>query len=574
MSTRESDALERAVSVVPKPLIRQALLLVPISLDVAVVWATGSVARAGGFYLAGLALLLLATMVAVLCSTASLPARWAESLPFLDLAALGLMGLVADHNGLGVLAVLPAMWLGADRGLRGAGQALAATVVLVSLPTLVFFGPAAFSWSHALLIAAIATMCSLTVAGLAQVWTTQNRRLAAQGRRLEEALQEMRANRALNEAILTTVDVGLLALDQDGNHRAVNPRHEEFLALAYPEGAQARAGEPGAVYGPDRVRPLDPDDYPTTRAVRGESFTDSLVWVGSPTGRQRALSVSARPVETSTGDSGGSVLVYKDVTDLVSALAVKDQFLASVSHELRTPLTTMMGFLEMVLDDAEVTPDTRQQLLVVQRSSERLMRLVDDLLFTAQVDEGQVPLTVTRVDLGTVVEQAVADLAPRAQDGGVTLVQRLASGAGLRGDPTRIRQVVDNLLSNAIKYSAAGDTVVLEVERGTDEVRLGVQDTGMGIAAQDLDHLFNRFYRASEARHRSIPGIGLGLAITKAIVGAHEGSIEVSSELGSGTRFVIRLPVTGPQLAAAGEPETEGHAPGLASREQAAIPAA
>jgi signal transduction histidine kinase len=537
-ATNESEQLRRAISAIPRPLIRQGLLGVPVLIDLLVLLVVGEVGE--GYYVEGLLLLVLATAVAAVA--ARVPPWLVALLPWVDLAAVGLMRLVPEGNGLGLLAVLPAMWLAADRQLRGVAMGFLGSLLLVSLPSLGYYGTDPAWWSRALLIPTVAGMCALTVAGAGEMWAGQNRRLEEQGRRLLEALDEARESRALSAAIISTVDVGLLALDDDGGYRAVNPRQEQFLALAYPTGHRGRAGQAGYVYGPDRVTPLRTEELPSTRAARREQFRDQLIWVGADRAQQRALSVSAGPVIDVQGAFRGSVLSYHDVTDLMAALSVKDEFVASVSHELRTPLTSILGFLELVLDDDAVTPSVREQLEVIHRNSERLLGLVGDLLLTAQAAEGRIALTKQPTDLSSLAEQAVTELLPRAVAKDVTVECDVTAGATLLVDPLRTRQVVDNLVCNAIKYTPAGGTVVLTVTDTGAEVVLTVTDTGIGISAEDRERLFTRFFRSAEAHDLAIQGIGLGLAICKSIVDAHGGTIELESEVGRGSTFRVRLP--------------------------------
>ncbi len=546
-------ACGQALKDLRKPLVRQCVLLLPITLDLLVHLVSGSPDTTGPPYLAGLALVILATVVA---ATASFGRRPPPALllllPLADLVAIGLMRLVPDGNGLGVLAVLPAMWLAADHRMRGAGTALVATIALVSVPTLLYFGSEVAWWSRAIMVPVIVGMCAITVAGTAQLWERQNHELEEQGHRLERALAEALASRTLNEAIVTTVDVGLVALDRQGDYKVVNPRHHEFLDLTYPDGHHGTAGEPGFSYAADRLTPLASEEVPTVRAMAGEEFADYVIWVGADAELQKALSVSARSVRDAGGAFDGAVLVYNDITELMWALKTKDDFVASVSHELRTPLTAIMGFLDLVLDEEDsVTPTARQQLSVVKRNSERLLRLVSDLLFAAQAREGRLSLDVGPVDLAALVWQAVADLAPQAALDGIALLHDLPQSLSVVADPVRIRQVVDNLLSNAVKYTAAGGTVQIRLTGSDDrEVELVVRDTGIGIDKRELSRLFTRFFRTQDAEMRAIQGVGLGLAITKSIVESHDGKIHVESVVGHGSTFRVLLPRSGPHTAA------------------------
>ena len=548
--TPGSGAFGHALTRLPKPLVRQCVLLVPVALDLMVLLVWGSPGDVGILYAGGLGLFGVATAVATRAALLpGVPRAVPWVLPVVDLAAIGLMTMVPDGNGMGVLAVLPAMWLAADHRMRGVGWALVATLAFVSVPSLVYFGMDVAWWSRALLVPAIVGMCAITVSGTTQLWERQNHALEEQGRRLEQAFADVVANQALNKAIVTTVDVGLVALDRDGAFKVVNPRHHEFLDLTYPDGHHGRAGQMGFSFAANRVTRLTHEEMPTVRAMRGEAFSDYVVWIGEHPDERRALSVSAKPVLDAAGDFDGAVLVYQDITDLMSALRIKDDFVASVSHELRTPLTAIMGFLDLVLEEeGSVSPSARQQLLVVKRNSERLLRLVSDLLFAAQAQDGRLALDVEPVDLPVLAWQAVADLAPRAATGGVALLHQLPKSLLVNADPVRIRQVVDNLLSNALKYTPAGGTVTLRLlETLDDEVAFVISDTGIGIDKRELSRLFTRFFRTQDAETRAIQGVGLGLAITKSIVESHDGHIDVESRPGEGSTFTVVLPRSGPR---------------------------
>jgi PAS domain S-box-containing protein len=221
---------------------------------------------------------------------------------------------------------------------------------------------------------------------------------------------------------------------------------------------------------------------------------------------------------------------------------MKDEFVASVSHELRTPLTSIRGFLELMRDDQVLDDEHEGMLGIVDRNAERLLGLVNDLLFAAQVADGdRVQLSLEQFDLAIVVEDAVAAAAPRAESGRVTLEVDAAT-ASLYGDPMRIAQVADNLISNAIKFTPPGGTVRIALATEGDDVVFTVSDSGMGIAVDEQADLFSRFYRTRAAKQDAIPGTGLGLSIVKAIVNAHGGTVTFESTAGAGTTFVVTLP--------------------------------
>jgi len=245
----------------------------------------------------------------------------------------------------------------------------------------------------------------------------------------------------------------------------------------------------------------------------------------------------------------GRIVVLSDVTARREAERMKDEFSALVSHELRTPLTSIIGYLELLRDDADSDgddPRARQRaqfLRVVDRNAKRLLRLVGDLLFVAQVEAGKLSLDERDVDLGAVARESVEAAAPRARDGGVELTLEEEDTPLVRGDRDRLAQALDNLVSNAIKFTPAGGHVVVRLACEYDRAVLEVTDTGIGISQADLEQLFQRFFRTQRATSAAIPGVGLGLTIAQAIVHGHDGQISVQSRDGEGTTFRIELPL-------------------------------
>ena len=523
---------------------RQILFVVPVLINAAFILPGDQITLSSGdWYLVGLALVALATAAAVACERGRWPQHLVWVIPLVDILAVGALRLVPENGGVGVLVVLPAVWLGVDHRERGVLLTALATILTVSVPQLVYFGLGADSWSRAVLLPVISANVAMAAAALARMWTLQSHKLAIKHEELEKTYEHEQQVAAQQELIAQTIDVGLVMIDRNGAYTSLNSKQRELLGVGYPEGHRGRAGQEGMVFAADRVTPLGTDDMPTTRALRGERFTDYLIWVGDPDARQLAISVSAAPMFDALGAFDGAVLVYKDVTDLVNALRVKDDFVATVSHELRTPLTSIMGFLDLVTEtDESLTETTRAQLSIVKRNSERLLRLVSDLLLAAQTDEGRLTLSTRRQDLSGLVEQAVDDVSPQAREGSVRIERTIETGIELEMDEMRMRQMVDNLVSNAVKYTPPGGQVEVVLREVDDRVLFRVVDTGIGIAAADQEHLFTRFFRAPEAETLAIQGAGLGLAITKAIVEAHGGTITVASEPGRGTQFEVLLP--------------------------------
>jgi PAS domain S-box-containing protein len=230
---------------------------------------------------------------------------------------------------------------------------------------------------------------------------------------------------------------------------------------------------------------------------------------------------------------------------------MKDEFVALVSHELRTPLTSIRGYLELLLEESEDLSEMhREWLSVIDRNSERLLALVEDLLLKAQVSAGKVPLTLTEADLAAIVEQSAKTAAPVAAARKIDLVVSTPGVLPVAVDPVRIGQAIDNLVSNALKFTPAGGTVRVSAVADRKRARVEVGDTGPGMSTAEQERLFERFYRTERAQADAVPGVGLGLSIAKALVEAHGGAISCESAPGRGSTFVVELPLAAVPAAA------------------------
>jgi PAS domain S-box-containing protein len=359
--------------------------------------------------------------------------------------------------------------------------------------------------------------------------------------RLDAAEAAAEADRRTAQAIFEGVAVGLLRIDAAGRYVAMNGRHREFLALAFPGGHHGQAGQTGFAFGADQ-RPLERDDMPSVRASRGEEFDDVRLWVGEHPHARRALSVSARRVLDRSGELAGAVLAYHDVTDLVRAMGVKDEFVSTISHELRTPLTAALAYLELLGESSDVTPEVHQQVSAARRNMLRLSHLVADLLFTTRVSSGSPLVDPYRADLALLLCEAVDSASLAADSRGVRIASRVPEELSAVVDGMRLRQVFDNLLDNAVDYSTSGGVVTVDLGLREERIVLTVTDEGTGIDPSEVDQVFDRFYRGDNARQLQVPGTGLGLTIVRSIVEAHGGVVSLESTLGEGTSVCVMLP--------------------------------
>jgi heavy metal sensor kinase len=227
---------------------------------------------------------------------------------------------------------------------------------------------------------------------------------------------------------------------------------------------------------------------------------------------------------------------------LADAFKVATRFSGDASHELRTPLTVIRGELESLLKGGALPVEAREPVLEILAEVERLAHIVEGLLLVSRLESGEGRQTRDPLDFGMIVGSIADQMEPLAEDKRLSLRREIEPGVQVEGDEVRLKQVVVNLLDNAIKYTPEGGQVTLSVRSQVDHARLEVADTGMGISAKAQQHVFDRFFRAEEARSSRIEGTGLGLAIVHSIVEAHGGSVSVTSRAGEGTSFIVRLP--------------------------------
>jgi signal transduction histidine kinase len=224
--------------------------------------------------------------------------------------------------------------------------------------------------------------------------------------------------------------------------------------------------------------------------------------------------------------------------------ALKDEFVSLVSHELRTPLTSIRGYVDLLQDDDTLTDEQRRFLGIVDRNAGRLLDLVSDLLFLAQIDAGRMTFELQPVSLEALVRECVESSLPAAAAKRIELQVHTEPLPNVEGDPARLAQVLDNLVSNALKFTPEGGRVDVRLVAAGGSAVIEVQDTGHGLAEEEQVQLFERFFRSSRAAEEAIPGTGLGLAIAKTIVERHGGRIALESVVNAGTTVRVELPLS------------------------------
>lgn len=337
-------------------------------------------------------------------------------------------------------------------------------------------------------------------------------------------------------AVLTALTDGLLVVDSNQHILICNPAFEQLYG-------QSRIATGTALL--DIIR--DSDVIDPIRAVLDQARA-RVAEVTAPD-RKRQLQLTAVPI-MQNGEASGVVAVFHDISRLKQADEIRRDFVANVSHELRTPLSIFHGNLETLLEPGDLDEDeTRHIYEVMKRHSDRLNLLVNDLLSLARLESKEANLQLAEIKLRDFLKDVTGDWAKRLVGKNLRLELEVPDNfPTVRADERRLEEVVHNLLDNAVKYSHQNGHILIQAGAPDQEVVLTVRDEGVGIAANDLPRIFERFYRADRARSRELGGTGLGLSIVKHIAQLHGGRVEAESVVGHGTTIRVILPNPPPEL--------------------------
>jgi signal transduction histidine kinase len=383
---------------------------------------------------------------------------------------------------------------------------------------------------------------------LATAFNEMSRSLSSGRRELREQNEDLERLANVLRAVLDSTVDGILLSDAEGNVQLAN---RTVISLTSDLGMDHEGPVVDRLLSVQR-RMADPEKYRRAmerlRANPNEPSFDEFEDAVS----KRVFQGFTAPVDDDHGGFVGRIWTLREVTQERELDRLKDDFVATVSHELRTPLTSMMGFLEMIREGeaGDLTDEQDRFLAIVYRSSERLQRLVGDLLFVARLDVNGLQLQFGPVDLDEIVRDTVESTGALARSRELDLQLELAPVPIISGDKERLSQLVGNLVSNALKFTAAGGRVTVRTFVDGSHAVVEVEDNGIGIPTAEQDRLFQRFFRSSTATAQAIPGTGLGLDISRAIAEAHGGTIDVRSEAGAGACFRVELPLDPEEVAA------------------------
>jgi len=348
--------------------------------------------------------------------------------------------------------------------------------------------------------------------------------------RLKSTLDEMSREKNKVEAILTNMTDGIIAVNAEGVVIHANPAAYKIFNIRE-EDLYNRNFD-------DAAEKLD----------LGITFNDIL---NDSDKNYNILSINNLIIKISVvqiineqNKAEGAMLVLQDVTEQEKLDKMRKEFVANVSHELRTPLTTIRSYTETLLDGALDNKEyTLNFLKVINSESERMTRLVKDLLQLSKLDYDKMEWNMKSLSILNILRDCVVKMEMAAKQKNQSLsFEAIGELCEINGDKDRIEQVIINIISNAIKYTPENGSIKVTAKRLKDSVEIRIADSGIGIPKDDLPRLFERFYRVDKARSRSMGGTGLGLSIAKNIVEAHKGSIRIESEYGKGSEVIINFP--------------------------------
>lgn len=564
----------------PSPLVKQVPTLFAFALALVLLVVPLSVAKITSwpYFIASLALLVLATVLAAVVPWRRYRSNASVIVPVISLFAVGFLrlGTGDSFSPFGAIILLPFVWIASEEGRLNVLIAAVGTFLVLLQPLLLsaqhqtasdllraFFSPIMYL-IVAFVINEIAHRVRQQLAA-AEAASLQRKELLEQSMRTSDelVLNEARlrtANRLIRSIWNAVTEQSVIGTDLDGLIDVWNPGAEKMLGLTEEQVLNQKRHVVDfhlLTELEERLRDMDAaistvssaEDFSALVDTVRAGYADVRDWTYvRADGKQVPVQVAATPRLDENGHRVGFIFVATDMTKAREFARLKDEFVGLISHELRTPLSSILGYLELMRDDEEspLSPEQLQYLGVAERNAHRLLRLVGDLLFTAQVESGRFPLDRREMDLAEVVASSVESAQPAARTAAVTLVSdQVESPLLVHGDAQRLGQSVDNLVANAIKFTPAGGTVIVGLAREGDQAKITVTDTGIGIPAVELSQLSTRFFRASTATRNAVPGVGLGLTITKAIVTAHGGRMDIASEEGVGTTFTVRIPLEG-----------------------------
>ncbi len=363
------------------------------------------------------------------------------------------------------------------------------------------------------------------------------------------AADELRAEKDLLASNLGSIEDGVITVDASRQVQLINPAAEAMTGRTIADAVGRPINE--LLHLVDLNKCSDENqlsDFLGRRLSATDGDSRRKLFILRSNGVQdRIIDIGVHPVLGASRTVESGLLVFRDVSKDFETDRMKEDFIDSVSHELRSPLTSIRGFIDTILADPQMPDETRLEFLkIIRFQSWRLSQLVDNILDMSSVDAGATLYEDEPLQLGNVVTCSLAEVGPQADLKGVHIEASIQPGLpGFTGDAIRLQSAVSNFLGNAVKFTPKGGQVRLELRMDKGEVHLSIRDTGLGIAEEHLDRIFEKFYRVPRPGQQ-IAGTGLGLPIAAAIIEHYGGRIKVESQVDQGSCFHIFLPLESP----------------------------
>lgn len=558
----------------PTPLMKQGPTAIAVGIAALLMWAIPGVPVTDAVVaITGILAVAAVTALAGVLSARGVYDGWVTMLiPIVSILGIGALraGTGGATSLFSSLVLLPVIWIAAAPGRRQVFLVGIFTSIALLMPNIIdppedsaawlrgIIGPLVFATVGAI-VNELSRLQRLRTSQAEALVAERTAALVANQAMLEKLSASEQQYRGLSESFTSLwnsiTGQAVIATDNCGTISAWNPGAVRLLGMpvhdALAEVRVDRFFEPTvlAQFAPNGAVATEDRLHPGLRALFDEADSglsvDSHIDVMTTGGSTVPARITVSPYQDSDGSRHGYLLVITDETRAVEVARMKDEFVGMISHELRTPLSAIIGFLDLLQNDPgqPLTTDQQEFVGIIERNAQRLLNLVGDLLFTAQVESGRFPLERRDADVVELVRNAVESAGPHAQREGIEIVAEVPTApVHLSVDSGRIGQALDNLLSNALKFTGSGGRVTASVRMHDGGVEFAVRDTGVGIPEDEQGMLFTRFFRASTATQNAVPGVGLGLTITRAIVLAHGGTMDVTSREGVGTEFRMLLP--------------------------------
>jgi two-component system phosphate regulon sensor histidine kinase PhoR len=347
------------------------------------------------------------------------------------------------------------------------------------------------------------------------------------------------ANKERNQlrAILSSMVEGVIAVDRGDRIVHLNEAAANMLHLGGSPVIGTRIWD--GIRNPQIIQPL--------QEVLSDGIPRSAEVLIAGRANDQVLELAAAPLRDGNGNLAGALTVLHDVTELRRLQGIRKDFVANVSHELKTPVTAIGGLVETLIEDPQMDQVQRQHFLErLHAQNDRMIALVRDLLTLSRIETESYGLELDRVDLRAVVQDSLRTLAPQAAQHDLHLATHLPEAPlYVRTNDDAFRQIVDNLIDNAIKYTPGGGSIGVSLAQHDGWAECSIADTGVGIAEEEQERVFERFYRVDKARSREVGGTGLGLSIVKHLARAIGGDVSLRSRPGAGSTFTVRVPSGG-----------------------------